>query len=260
MPFVPFSELTHSDADAARRVIGGRAVFQLYFEAAIESLPQNTGNRQILIGTGGQGVSLSIDFEGTTIRSTVGELHESELTEVVAVSGRAELHLEPAHLGFVRTRLATRISSVRQLRYYRLNAPTGLTVDPRCRLLGPADETVLAEFFQRHYPSTIFSAWMLHQPFVGLFEGAELRACGGVVASSRTLHSANLGNFLTDPQYRGGGLAKSVAGTLIHFLEENGLRTFLLGATEDNVSAWRAYERIGFRIIETRPQVDVRKP
>jgi len=119
---------------------------------------------------------------------------------------------------------------------------------------------IVAVFFARNYPSTIFSPWMLAQHFYGLFEHNELRSCGGVVVSNLKLGSANLGNFLTSPNHRGRGLAGAVASTLIHDLEAEGLYTFVLATTEEDVPARRTYERLGFHVVETRPQVDVCAP
>jgi RimJ/RimL family protein N-acetyltransferase len=152
------------------------------------------------------------------------------------------------------------IIAIQQLSLYRLDAPTLLESDPRCRRLEPEDESIVAVFFARHYASTIFSSWMLAQHFYGLFEQNELRACGGVVVSSRKIGSANLGNFLTSPDHRGRGLAGAVASTLIHALEADGLHTFVLGTTEENLPARRTYERLGFHLVETRPQVDLCAP
>jgi len=98
---------------------------------------------------------------------------------------------------------------------------------------------------------------MLAQHFYGLFEHNELRSCGGVVVSNLKLGSANLGNFLSSPNHRRRGLAGAVASTLIHDLEAEALYTFVLATTEENVPARRTYERLGFHVVETRPQVDV---
>jgi ribosomal protein S18 acetylase RimI-like enzyme len=109
----------------------------------------------------------------------------------------------------------------------------------------------------RSYPATIFSAWMLDGVLMGLFEGDELCCCGGVVVESKSLELANLGNFLTQPQWRRRGLAKVVAKSLIHKLERDGYRCFLLATTEDNKPAQRVYDELGFRVFEERPQLNV---
>jgi ribosomal protein S18 acetylase RimI-like enzyme len=258
MSFVLISTLGPAGRQGVRRILGGHAHFRLYFEAAIEAGADKESNRMVLIGADAAGLALSIDFERLTIRTTVGRLSKDELLEAVATSRAAELHLEPAHLIPALSHLGERVVARKQLRYYRLDAPTGLTADARCRRLGPADERTLREFFKRHYPATVFSAWMLSDTFLGLFEADQLLACGGVIIRNRRLRAANIGNFLTHPDHRGRGLAKAVVSALIHALEDDGLRIFLLGVTEDNLPAWRAYESVGFRAVEARPQLNVR--
>ena len=70
---------------------------------------------------------------------------------------------------------------------------------------------IVAVFFARNYPSTIFSPWMLAQHFYGLLEHNELRSCRGVVVSNLKHGSANLGNFLSSPNHRRRGLAGAPA-------------------------------------------------
>jgi hypothetical protein len=164
--------------------------FLLYFEAALSAPVNDESNRKILVGMKRRGLALSIDFETVTIRTTVGDLSNAELLQAVTVPRRAELHLETRHLDFTRTCLGNRIVAMKQLKLYRLDAPTFLEGDRRCRRLESQDESIVAGFFARDYPSTIFSSWMLAQHFYGLFEQNELRSCGGVVVSSLKLGSA----------------------------------------------------------------------
>jgi ribosomal protein S18 acetylase RimI-like enzyme len=117
----------------------------------------------------------------------------------------------------------------------------------------------LQRFYGEFYPGTIFSSWMLEQPFFairGEREG-EFLASGGVVAAHAGLGSANLGNFLTHPQHRGRGLAQAVTATLLHALEGEGYREFTLGTYEENRPACRVYEAVGFRLLEERIQADI---
>jgi ribosomal protein S18 acetylase RimI-like enzyme len=109
----------------------------------------------------------------------------------------------------------------------------------------------------QNYPETVFSSWMLEQPFVGLYERGLLTATGGTIILNGDLRTCNIGNFLTASTARGRGLAKIVAKHLIVLLQEEGIKIFTLGTTEENIPAWRAYEAIGFRIQETRPQFDL---
>src|SRR3546814_16474744 len=69
--------------------------------------------------------------------------------------------------------------------------------------------------YAAHYPATIFSSWMLAEPFLGLFEDGRLLACGGVTVSNRAMGAANLGNVLTHSGHRGRGLARTVVCSLV---------------------------------------------
>jgi ribosomal protein S18 acetylase RimI-like enzyme len=54
---------------------------------------------------------------------------------------------------------------------------------------------------------------------------------------------------------RGHGLAKAVAATLAHRLADEGVG--ILGATDENPAACRAYEAIGFHCFDRRVQLNL---
>src|SRR3546814_8718733 len=110
--------------------------------------------------------------------------------------------------------------------------------------------------YAAHYPATIFSSWMLAEPFLGLFEDGRLLACGGVTVSNRAMGAANLGNVLTHSGHRGRGLARTVVCSLVDRLERDGFRIFLLGAPTDDPADCRACGAVGFRPAGEQPQVD----
>jgi GNAT superfamily N-acetyltransferase len=257
MGFVATSALSDSDIAKVRRIVAGHPVFALYFETALDALAEGLDNRSVLIGEAHQGAILSIDFEGLTIRTTIGALTPAELAQAPTTDRRAELHLAPAHLEAVRRVCEARIAASRTLRYYRLDTPAGATADPRCRCLGPDDLAMVTDFYKRHYPATVFSRWMLEEAFLGLFENGELLACGGVISRSNRLAAANIGNFLTHPAHRRRGLGRALVAALVGLLAGAGVRQFLLGTNADNIGACRAYEAVGFRLIEARPQLDL---
>jgi GNAT superfamily N-acetyltransferase len=257
MAFVPTSALSSSGIADIRRIVAGHPVFVLYFETALDALAEGRDNRSVLIGEARQGAILSIDFEGLTIRTSIGALTPAELAQAPTTDRRAELHLAPAHLEPVRRACEARIAASRTLRYYRLDTSAGTTADPRCRRLGPDDLAMVTDFYRRHYPATVFSRWMLEEAFLGLFENGVLLACGGVISRSNRLAAANIGNFLTHPAQRRRGLGRALVGALVGLLAGEGLRQFLLGANADNIGACRAYEAVGFRLIEARPQLDL---
>lgn len=254
LALLPTTDLDEVRIQAIREFLADRPLFRLYFEAALDACEKN---RSVLIAADGRGLVLSIDFEAVTVRTTIGTLSPPELATAIRTSRRAELHLEAEHLEVARPLLVGRIEAIEDLIYYRLDAPSDAGVDRRCRLLGPGDLERVAAFYREHYRQTVFSAWMLAQPFVGLFEDGRLLACGGVIAWNRALGMANLGNFLTHPDWRGRGLARAVARTLIAHLEGLGIRVFLLGTVASNLAARRVYESLGFRLNDARPQVDV---
>lgn len=257
--FRPTSSLTDCEIAWLRGLLRPRPMFRLYFEAALEALAEGLDNRSYLLGEARRGMAFSMAFDAVTVRTTVGELCGGELREVAEVPGRAELHVEPEHLEAVREACGARIEVVKTLRYYRLCGRPSGDPDPRCRLLGEADFEAAARLFREHYPGTVFSSWMLALPFIGLFEDGELAACGGVHALDRGLGACILGNFLTQPARRGRGLAQAVARTLVLRLIELGYPDCLLGAAAENPAACRAYEAVGFRVLEERPQIELRR-
>jgi len=258
MPFVPPSALTPVQVEAVRFATQHRIQFAIYVEATLSAPPDDGANRRILFGR--QGVALTIDFAKVTVRTLIGALSAPELAVAVAVDRRAELHIEAGQIEAVRALLAGRITGVKTLRLYEMTGPGIGLADPRCRRLRADDLPLVAEFYERFYPSTVFSAWMLENPFYGLFEGGSLLAAGGVVAASERLAAANLGNFLTHPGHRGRRLAGAVTASLTRALHEGGVRRFALATNVENRSAWRCYERAGFGLAEERPQVDLRAP
>jgi GNAT superfamily N-acetyltransferase len=257
MGFVATSALSCTDIADVRRIVAGHPVFALYFETALDAAAAGLDNRSVLIGGAREGAILSIDFDGLTIRTSIGTLTPGELAEVPATKRQAELHLAPAHLAAVRRVCEARIEAARTLRYYRLDTSAGLAADPRCRRLGPSDLDMVSDFYKTHYPATVFSRWMLEEAFLGLFERGELLACGGVIARNGRLAAANIGNFLTHPAHRRRGLGRAVVATLVGRLAGEGVRQFLLGTNADNIGACRAYETVGFRLIGARPQLDL---
>jgi RimJ/RimL family protein N-acetyltransferase len=115
----------------------------------------------------------------------------------------------------------------------------------------------VARFFSAHYPESIFSQWMLENPFFGLFIDGELVSTGGVIALSRQSGACHIGNFLTPPRHRGKRFADRVARSLVSFLDAEGIRNIMLGANEDNLAARRVYERLGFAVIDRKSQLDL---
>ena len=63
--------------------------------------------------------------------------------------------------------------------------------------------------------------------------------------------------FLTGPSFKGKAFAKEVAKHLINDLVSQGITTFTLGTTEENISACKADEALGFVLIEKRKEIEL---
>jgi GNAT superfamily N-acetyltransferase len=257
--FRGLAELSDAERARIRARLAGHPLFRLYFEAGLDAAARGDHSRSALIG-GGDGVVLSIDFDAMTVRTTIGSLTSAELDAACAVARKAELHVEPGHREAALARCAGRVLSDQTLRYY--HRPVGAEPDPdrRCRRLTQADYPKVAALFADHYPTTIFSRWMLDDTLIGLFEDGDLVACGGVVARHAGLATVNLGNFLTVPARRGRGLARVVMAAVLASVAADGIRLATLGTTLENRAAWRGYEAAGFAVLEERSELIVAPP
>ncbi|MEO8811314.1 MAG: GNAT family N-acetyltransferase, partial [Caulobacteraceae bacterium] len=187
--------------------------------------------------------------------TAIGRMDPDEEVALADVAGAAELHVECSTADRISAVLGARLRDRQGMRYYRLDGRPRMEPDRRCRTLGPADLDSVSKMFRAHYPESVFSRWMLEQPFIGLFEDDALLACGGVIAAAGGI--ANLGNFLVVPAARNRGLARAVAATLTHQLADHGTELSTLGTTDKNPAACRAYEAIGFRCYDRRVQLDL---
>lgn len=248
---IAFPDLSPAQQDGLAALLAGHPVFDLYLRAALAAQDRD---RAAYLSENGKGAVLAIQFERQTIRTLIGPLPEAIIQTVAPLPTAGELHIEEQHLETVGRTLARRPYRQRGLRYYGRQAAPEPT-DPRCRRLGPADADPVRAFFAAHYPATIFSSWMLGDLFVGLFEGDDLLACGGVVARAGT--AVNIGNFLTRPDQRGRSLGKALVRHLLGQLAADGIHAVTLGTNDDNPAACRLYEACGFQLIEARLQLDL---
>lgn len=222
-------------------------------------MAEESDRRGLYIGRDRKGLILSIAFDGADIFTTVGDLEEEELKLTIHSKQFSELHVDICHLDALSKACGERVLKVDDLLYYRLDYSTPFALDLRCRLLTVADYDEAKSFFAQFYPETIFSRWMLELPFCGLFENGVLVSAGGTIIWNKEIKMCNIGNFLTHPEYRGHGLAKSVAQHLVELLHAQGMQTFTLGTNELNRAAQRVYESLGFHLVERRKQIDLRK-
>lgn len=255
--FRPLHELSEGERGRVGRVIGWHPIFRLYWEAGLEAAAAGDRSRSILLGGSGGGVALAIDFDDVTVRTVVGQLDDDELAAVCRVGRRAELHVEPALRQAVAALCRGHVLADQNIRYYARPVGSEPPADPRCRRLAADDYAMAAAFFRAHHPSTIFSRWMLDDTLIGLFEGGELIACGGVIGRHGGLATVNLGNFVTVPARRGEGLARVVMRALLASVGADGIRLATLGATAENRAACRSYEAMGFGVIDERAELVV---
>ena len=113
--------------------------------------------------------------------------------------------------------------------------------------LGPHDLDEVLAFYGDAYPGTWFEPRMLEtRRYVGIREEGRLVCVAGVHVWSPTWRVAALGNVATLPAARGRGLASSACACLCRTLVEDGIEVIALNVRADNLSAIRAYERLGF--------------
>ncbi|MEV4657432.1 GNAT family N-acetyltransferase [Micromonospora sp. NPDC049301] len=113
-------------------------------------------------------------------------------------------------------------------------------------VLGAADLPALRRLYAQAYPQNWFDPRMLATgQYVGVRDGAELRAVAGVHVWSPAYGVAALGNVTTHPRWRGRGLGAAVVAALCARLRES-VAHVTLNVKADNAAAVRLYERVGF--------------
>ncbi|MBF9234940.1 GNAT family N-acetyltransferase [Microvirga alba] len=250
----PTSALSSHDRQWLGSFLRDKPLFRLYFEAALADLENGIDNRSAYLGQDRAGALLGIAFDQLVVVTAIGTLRPDELALGLASPSATELHLEPAHEAILRSRYGHRLIEARDMHVYgrKLGAEAA---DPDARRLGADDAHAVTRFMQTHYPRNAFSEWMLTLPFVALFHAGDIVATAGTIACHGD--TALIGDFLTRPDQRGRGYARRLAHHLGWVFAQEGVRTLVLATTADNVPACRAYEAAGFRILETRRQIDL---
>ena len=251
-PLVSFSP---EDITRIRGLVAGHPLYRLYLEDGLEASRRGEANRLACISRTHKGLALGIRFDRLEVRTLIGALTADEELALADFDGDGEFHLGPGPADRVAAAFSERLEAYQRLRYYCLDRRPDIQRDARCRRLGPAEYELVAGSFLAFYPGGVFSKWMLDGLFLGIFEGGRLIACGGVIAQTASV--ANIGNFLTIPDARGRGLARSIAVTLAHLLADRGTNVATLTTTEENIAACRAYEAAGFRCFDRRIQINL---
>jgi GNAT superfamily N-acetyltransferase len=253
----PLSALSAEERHWIAQFLATDATLALYFDTAIEDLARGIDNRLILIGRARHGLILGIAFAGLEAFSIVGTLDDDELATAYQRPMPAELHVAPAMAERLRPRVAARlfVEHVMRIETCTIGARNP---DPLCEVLSRDDADRLTAFYATHNPRNVFSPWMLEHPFIAVTEQGEILAGAGVLAMSRRLGWALIGNFLTRPDRRGRGLAARVGETLLAALARNGISHAALVTTDDNAAARRVYGGLGFVLAEARVELDLR--
>ncbi len=100
--------------------------------------------------------------------------------------------------------------------------------------------------YDKSYPGNYFDRRMLETgKYFGYIEDGKIVSVSGVHVYSDKYNIAVLGNIVTDPDYRGRGLAKAVTGVLVRELISEG-KLITLNVKADNEPAIRCYKGLGF--------------
>jgi ribosomal protein S18 acetylase RimI-like enzyme len=122
--------------------------------------------------------------------------------------------------------------------------PTGL---PSPVHLGPTDEPEILEFYEAAYPDNWFDPRMLATGYyLGVRVEGRLASVAGIHVYSPQYRVAALGNIATHPEYRGRGFAGHLTSQLSRRLSRT-VDYIGLNVREDNPTARRCYQRLGFR-------------
>ena len=256
----PTGSLTAADLRWILGFLADRPWFDFYLQCALDDLAEGLDNRSWYLGRARRGLAIALRLDGVDLVWLVGELEDDEVTFLAELPHRAELHVEEAHVPGLLRACAGRLRRTDRLRYYSAVAPNPGAPDRRCRAVTPDDHAAVRALFAAHYPETVLTEYMLGLPFVGVWDDGTLVAAAGTIVVSERLGACHLGNFLTHPDRRGQGLARVAARGLFRLVSSRGVKTFHLGVYDGNRSAWRAYEALGFALVDTRPLLYLHPP
>ncbi len=258
--FKKTSELTEGEIAAIKLLVQGKQPYSNYFNAALSDLHRGLDNRIFHLKED-SGLAMGIDFDGLRIVSVVGEIGHATINKIAQDFRRMEFHVARADADVIESVSGPRVVRRAELKYYALERYEAFEItslpSTEIRLLTMVDLPCVQKFYAENYESTIFSSWMLEQPFVGLFADKLLASAGGAAVLDTISGVVNIGNFLTLPKFRGRRYAQIVAKGLINELIKQGFSLFTLGTTEENVAAWRAWEAVGFQLLDRRVEIEL---
>lgn len=244
------AQLTPAERTWIEAFVADKPWYDFYLRSALRALADGQDNRFYHLGRARRGLLMGIRFDRFQACSLVGELDDDEVRSVLSLGDRLEIHASEEQAG----RLASCRPGLMRNRivYYRLLGPAECRLDPRCRLLTANQLELTRAFYEAHYPQAVFSAWMLDDPFIGVFERDQLVAAAGTITVEPALGTCLVGNFLTHPQWRGRGLGMVAGRGLLELVRRRGLHDLRLAVNSDNEPARRLYEGLGFTALEER--------
>lgn len=253
--FKKTSELSAEEREWVAGFVAGQPWFDFYYQCSLDDLARGLDNRSYLIGRRKDGLIMAIHFDEVSAFTTVEALCLADMEVLAGWPGRAELHVSGTQLETVKGLCAGRVRRTDTIRYYSLNIAGRERRRSRAVEIEERQGEEVKELFRRFYPETVLSDWTLKQPTAGLWLDGHLVAVAGTLALCGRLKGCHLGNFLTHPDHRGKGLAGEVAERQFASLRARGIETCMLGVFGSNTSACRAYEKMGFSLVEERPLV-----
>ncbi len=116
----------------------------------------------------------------------------------------------------------------------------------KCVRLTPDDIQDLRELYA-HGGADAFQSYQLQQGvFYGLVLGGKLMAAAGTHLVSPTYSVAAVGNVFTHPDHRGHGYGTQATSAVAQELLSQGIHSVVLNVSQDNATAVRLYEKLGF--------------
>jgi RimJ/RimL family protein N-acetyltransferase len=115
-----------------------------------------------------------------------------------------------------------------------------------CLRLEPVHARRLTELYALGTGSAFSPAQMERGVFYGVLSDGNLVAAAGTHLVSPTYGVAAVGNVFTHPDYRGRGYGTVATSAVVAELVQIGIHDVILNVNQDNATAIRIYERLGF--------------
>jgi len=119
-------------------------------------------------------------------------------------------------------------------------------VEDDCVRLTPAHSNQLTELYAFGGGNAFNPAQLQHGVFYGVLADGQLVAAAGTHLASSTYSVAAVGNIFTHPDYRERGYGTATTSAVVAELLQRGIRDVVLNVSQENKSAIRIYERLGF--------------